>query len=68
MENGTKERIEEKINSYIVSIIEKGDIDKDDYSVLTAELGRLKLMEDAKKWEEGQEERVKALVKSFARI
>ena len=60
-----KERIESKVNEYIFSIIEKKEIDKDDYAVLVAELNRLKMIEDAAKWEAGQEDRIKALVKSL---
>ena len=60
-----RERIESKVNEYIFSIIEKKEIDKDDYSVLTAELNRLKIIEDEAQWRAGQEDRVKALVKSL---
>ena len=63
-----KEKIEEKINEYLETILNKPEIDKDDYSILTAELQRLKSIEDAKRWADEQEARLTALVKSFAHV
>ena len=57
-----KERIEEKIDKYITSILEKETMDKEDYFALVSELSRIKAIEDAKKWEETKEERVKTLI------
>lgn len=60
-----RERIESKVNEYILSIIEKREINKDDYSVLVSELNRLKIIEDNAKWEASQEDRIKAMVKTL---
>lgn len=52
-----KEKIEKRIAKHIETVLKKDHLDFMDYQTLTAELGRIKADEAAKKWEDEAEER-----------
>jgi len=60
-----KEKIEKKIEDHIKSILKKDYLSPEDYQTLTAELGRIKADEAAKKWEDEADERNAKMAQLF---
>ena len=52
-----KEKIEDKIESHIKSILKKDAIDFNDYQILISELTRINAKEQAEKWEADKDDR-----------
>lgn len=64
------EKIEEKINAHIKSILKKDAIDFVDYQILSSHLAKLKSDEQQKKWDEENDERnekFRLLMNAFAK-
>lgn len=61
-----KEKIEKRIVKHIETVLKKEYLDFMDYQTLTAELGRIKADEAAKKWEDEAEERNAKMAQLFS--
>lgn len=63
-----KEKIENKIEMHVKSILKKDAIDYCDYQILVGELNRIAAKEQAAKWEADKETRMENLMKMVTSI
>ena len=63
-----KEKIENKIDLHVKSIMKKDAIDFCDYQILIGELNRIAAKEQAAKWEAEKETRMENLMKMVTSI
>jgi hypothetical protein len=61
-----KEIIEQKLEDYIVSLLNKDTIERCDYFVLKDYLQKINIEDSAKKWESSKSEREEAIKSFFA--
>ena len=61
-----KEIIEQKLEDYIVSLLNKDTIERCDYFVLKDYLQKMNIEDSAKKWESSKSEREEAMKSLFA--
>ena len=63
-----KDKIESKIEKYVLTILEKKVITYTDYQILIGELSRISAKEQAEKWETEKQTRMETMIKALASV